>query len=221
VSPEKFDVVIVGAGISGIDAAYHLRGPTAPSSASWSSTPSITLAARGTPTSTRVSVPTQTSTPSATSSSHAVGAPIATAAEIQTYLGEVIADSNLAPHIRYSHTMERAHWSSETQRWTIEGRKDSDEPVAFETSFLWMCQGYYRHAQGYTPTWENMASFTGAIIHPQTWPENLDLAGKRVVVIGSGATAQPWCRQLPTRAITSPWSSARPRTSGPARTATK
>lgn len=68
-------------------------------------------------------------------------------------------------------------------------RTDTAEKVRFTAGFLWMCQGYYRHAQGYTPRWEGMERFGGPIVHPQTWPEDLDYHGKRVIVIGSGATA--------------------------------
>ena len=63
------------------------------------------------------------------------------------------------------------------------------EPVTFTTNFLWMCQGYYRHEKGYTPDWPGMDDFDGEIVHPQTWPSDIDLSGKQVLVIGSGATA--------------------------------
>src|SRR5690606_19759352 len=66
---------------------------------------------------------------------------------------------------------------------------DTGEERVFTCNFLWMCQGYYRHSEGYTPDWEGMSDFKGQIIHPQTWPENVDLKGKNVIVIGSGATA--------------------------------
>ena len=83
-----------------------------------------------------------------------------------------------------------ARWSSEDNLWTIEAtRTDTGEAVRFTANFLWMCQGYYRHSEGYTPEWPGMESFKGRIVHPQTWPEDLDYAGKNVVVIGSGATA--------------------------------
>ena len=65
----------------------------------------------------------------------------------------------------------------------------SGETITLTTRFLWMCQGYYRHAKGYTPDWPAMESFQGRIIHPQQWPEDLDCSGKHVVVVGSGATA--------------------------------
>ena len=77
-----------------------------------------------------------------------------------------------------------------TSCWTIEAtRTDTGETLRFTANFLWMCQGYYRHSEGYTPEWDGMADFKGRIVHPQTWPEDLDYAGKKVVVIGSGATA--------------------------------
>ena len=117
-------------------------------------------------------------------------APIATAAEILAYMGEVIAENDLAPHIRYCHKIVSANWSSERNQWTIEAtRTDTNEAVQFTANFLWMCQGYYRHSEGYTPHWDGMESFKGQIVHPQTWPEDLDYKGKTVVVIGSGATA--------------------------------
>ena len=117
-------------------------------------------------------------------------APIATAAEILRYMGEVIDENDLAPHIRYRHEIASASWSSKDKLWTIEAtRSDTGEAVRFTANFLWMCQGYYRHSQGYTPAWDGMESFKGTIVHPQTWPDDLDYKGKNVVVIGSGATA--------------------------------
>jgi len=119
-----------------------------------------------------------------------MGKPIATAEEILAYMGEVIDENDLARHIRYRHRIERASWSGEEARWTIEGRRvDTDEPFRITAGFLWMCQGYYRHAGGYTPDWPGMDKFGGRIVHPQEWPDDLELEGKRVVVIGSGATA--------------------------------
>ena len=82
-----------------------------------------------------------------------------------------------------------ASWSSETNLWTIDAtRTDTGEVLRFSARFLWMCQGYYRHAQGYTPEWPGMERYAGRIVHPQTWPEDLDYKDKSVVVIGSGAT---------------------------------
>ncbi len=105
-------------------------------------------------------------------------------------MGEVIEENHLAPHIRYGHKIKTAQWSSTENLWTIEAvRADTGETVRFTANFLWMCQGYYRHEKGYTPEWEGMADFKGQIVHPQTWPEGLDYKNKKVVIIGSGATA--------------------------------
>src|SRR5205085_779144 len=99
-------------------------------------------------------------------------------------------ENGIAPHIRYHHTIRAARWSSDDNRWHVEGtRSDTGETVRFTTNFLWMCQGYYRHSEGYTPEWKGMERFKGRIVHPQTWPDDIDLVGKKVVVIGSGATA--------------------------------
>ena len=186
---EHFDVLIVGAGISGVGGAYHLTQQcpgtsfvVLESQASFGGTwlthryPGIrsdsdlyTFGYRFKPW---------------------TGTPIATAAEILSYMGEVIADNDLAPHIRYHHRIASADWSSRDKQWTIEAtRTDTGDAVRFTANFLWMCQGYYRHEQGYTPHWDGMESFKGQIVHPQTWPDDLDYKGKNVVVIGSGATA--------------------------------
>jgi len=117
------------------------------------------------------------------------GPPIATAEQIQKYLNEVIEDHDLGEKIRYRHRIDRASWSSADKRWTVEvTRTDTGEQLTFTAGFLWMCQGYYRHAKGHTPDWPGMDTFQGEIVHPQTWPEDLDLTDKRVLVIGSGAT---------------------------------
>jgi cation diffusion facilitator CzcD-associated flavoprotein CzcO len=105
-------------------------------------------------------------------------------------MGEVIDENDLARHIRYRHQISRASWSSSENLWTITAtRADTGETVRFTANFLWMCQGYYRHSEGYTPHWDGMDAFKGRIVHPQTWPKDLDYRGKNVVVIGSGATA--------------------------------
>jgi cation diffusion facilitator CzcD-associated flavoprotein CzcO len=111
------------------------------------------------------------------------GAPIASAEEILSYMGEVIEDNDLARHIRYRHGISSARWSSVDNRWTIEGtRGDTGETFRLTANFLWMCQGYYRHSEGYTPEWPGMADFKGRIVHPQSWPEDLDYKGKKVLL---------------------------------------
>jgi cation diffusion facilitator CzcD-associated flavoprotein CzcO len=186
---EHLDVLIVGAGISGIGAAYHLTHQCAGTSfvvlealesfgGTWlthrfpgirSDSDLYTFGYRFKPW---------------------TGTPIATAAEILSYMGEVIAENGLAPHIRYGHRITSAEWSSDTNTWSIEAiRTETNEIVRFTTGFLWMCQGYYRHADGYTPRWPGIEMFKGRLAHPQDWPEDLDYRDKTVVVIGSGATA--------------------------------
>jgi cation diffusion facilitator CzcD-associated flavoprotein CzcO len=183
------DVLIVGAGISGIGAAYHLR-------AQRPGTSFLVLEAKDTFGGTWVTH----RYPGIRSDSDLytfgyrfkpwMGRPIATAEEILRYLGEVIEENGLASRIRYRHAIERASWSEARRLWTVRVRRlDGGEPFELSARFLWMCQGYYRHEGGYTPSWPGMADFRGRIVHPQDWPSDLELDGKRVVVIGSGATA--------------------------------
>ena len=85
------------------------------------------------------------------------GPPIATAEEILDYMGEVIEENGLAKHIRYNHRITPASWSSETNLWTVDAiNKVTGEALRFTANFLWMCQGYYRHSEGYTPEWKEM-----------------------------------------------------------------
>jgi monooxygenase len=118
------------------------------------------------------------------------GPSIAAGQEILAYLDEVIDEDDLSPHIRYRHRATAASWSTDDRRWTVEvTRSDTGQQLRFTADFLWMCQGYYNHTKPYQPRWEGMDRFDGVVVHPQCWPDDLDLAGKRVVVIGSGATA--------------------------------
>ncbi|MCB1686865.1 MAG: NAD(P)/FAD-dependent oxidoreductase [Halioglobus sp.] len=186
---EHVDVLIVGAGISGVGAAHHL-GEKCPGKRY------VILETKESFGGTWH----QHTYPGIRSDSDLYtfgygfkpwkGKPIASAGAILEYMGEAIEDDHIDQHIRYQHEVLKASWSGEEQLWFIEARrKDTGETVQFSCNFLWMCQGYYRHAEGYTPEWEGMSDFKGPIVHPQTWPEDLDYKGKRVVVIGSGATA--------------------------------
>jgi monooxygenase len=112
---------------------------------------------------------------------------IADGLAIREYVEEAAADYKLADHIRYQHKVKTASWSSENSRWIIEMVGDDGRQIS--CNFLYMCGGYYNYDQGYVPEFEGFDDFEGKIIYPQFWPEDLDYKGKRVAVIGSGATA--------------------------------
>ena len=115
---------------------------------------------------------------------------IASAPRILDYLRETVAENGLDRHIRYHHKVTSVSWPSEQARWTVlVERTDSGEQTTLTCSWLFAAGGYYRYDQGFTPHFEGRERFRGTIVHPQHWPEDLDYAGKRVVVIGSGATA--------------------------------
>ena len=187
--PAHVDVLVVGAGISGIDAGHHLREHFPQRSF-------VMLDA----------LPDRGGTwwthqyPGARSDSDLFtfgyahkpwrGPSIASSGEILSYLDEVIEEDDLRPAIHYRHRITAASWSSDDQRWTIDvTRDDTDEALRLTCDFLWMCQGYYRHDRPHRPTWPGVDDFRGTVVHPQSWPDDLDWSGKRVVVIGSGATA--------------------------------
>jgi cation diffusion facilitator CzcD-associated flavoprotein CzcO len=110
---------------------------------------------------------------------------LADGSSILSYLRETAAEAGIEAHIRYGHRVVRAEWSTPEARWTVhaEGR----EPLT--CNVLLICSGYYRYDEGYTPHFEGREDFGGEIVHPQFWPQDLDVAGKRIAVIGSGATA--------------------------------
>ena len=109
---------------------------------------------------------------------------------ILAYIRDTAEETGIDRQIRFHHAVRRASWDSETCRWTVHAtRADTGEEVQVTASFLHVCSGYYRYDRGYTPDFPGMDSFRGPVIHPQHWPEDLDYAGKKVVVIGSGATA--------------------------------
>jgi monooxygenase len=187
---EHVDVLVIGAGISGIDAAYHLQ----------------------------TMCPDRTYTilegradlggtwdlfryPGVRSDSdmHTLGfgfkpwnaqKAIADGPSIMAYLRETVAEHGIDRQIRFNHLARRAEWSSEEARWTVHAeRSDTGEATSMSCNFLLMCSGYYSYKQGFTPEFEGRDRFQGTIIHPQEWPDDLDYEDKRVVVIGSGATA--------------------------------
>jgi monooxygenase len=115
---------------------------------------------------------------------------IADGPSILKYVRETARAYGVERRIRFRHRVVRAEWSSADERWIVEvERGDGAEPVTLTCSFLFMCSGYYRYDAGYTPRFEGSERFGGRIVHPQHWTDDVDYAGKRVVVIGSGATA--------------------------------
>jgi monooxygenase len=189
-TPEHVDVLIVGAGLSGIGAAHHLRERCPNKSI-------VLLEAReaigGTWDLFRY--------PGIRSDSdmYTFGyrfrpwtgdKTLADGPSILQYIRDTAAEAGIDRLIRFGHRVVRGEWSSKTERWTIHAEaSDSDQPVVLTASFVFNCSGYYRFDRGYTPDFPHLDDFAGTIVHPQHWPEDLDYAGKKVVVIGSGATA--------------------------------
>jgi monooxygenase len=188
---EHFDVVIVGAGLSGIGAGFHLQQRCPGKNyvilegrdcigGTWdlfrypgirSDSDMFTLGYSFKP----------WTDPKA----------IADGPSILTYVRETAAENGIDKKIRFRHRVKRASWSTQDARWTVEAERGegTGDVVRFTCNFLFSCSGYYRYSDGYTPEFAGRDDFKGQIIHPQKWPDKLDYAGKRVVVIGSGATA--------------------------------
>jgi len=115
---------------------------------------------------------------------------IADGPSILKYVRETAAEFGVDKHINFQHMVTRAEWSGETATWTVDAVVGADQaPATFTCNFLFMCSGYYSYKSGYKPDFAGAEDFTGEIVHPQEWPEDLDYSGKKVVVVGSGATA--------------------------------
>ena len=182
------DVLIVGAGLSGIGAAWHLQDRCPGKSytilegrdaigGTWdlfrypgirSDSDMFTLGYRFKPWTGEKS--------------------IADGWSIRDYINETARENGIDRHIRYGHKVVRADWSSDDACWTVTAEHDGTT-VVFTAGWVMMCCGYYRYDAGHTPEFAGIESFGGTLIHPQFWPETLDYTGKKIVVIGSGATA--------------------------------
>jgi monooxygenase len=115
---------------------------------------------------------------------------IADGASILQYIKDTAAEEGIDRRIRFNHRIVSAEWSTAEACWQVTAeRTDTGETIELTCGFLFSCSGYYRYDRGYLPDFEGMDRFGGTIVHPQQWPEDLDYAGKRIVVIGSGATA--------------------------------
>jgi cation diffusion facilitator CzcD-associated flavoprotein CzcO len=115
---------------------------------------------------------------------------IADGATILDYVRQTAGEHGIDQKIRFHHRVIRAEWSSDEQRWTVEAeRTDTRDTVAITCDFLFMCSGYYSYDEGYTPEFAGVERFAGKVVHPQFWTDEIEYSGKRVVVIGSGATA--------------------------------
>lgn len=115
---------------------------------------------------------------------------IADGPAILSYIRETAAAYHIDQKIRFNHRLQQASWCSEQSRWTVTVERGlKQEAVQLTCSFLYMCTGYYKYEHGYLPEWPGMAQFQGQLVHPQQWPQALDYRDKRVIIIGSGATA--------------------------------
>jgi monooxygenase len=185
---EHFDVVVVGAGISGIGAGYHLQ--TLSPGRSY-----VILEGRpqlgGTWDLFRypgIRSDSDMYTLGYSFKPWTEAKAIADGPSILRYLKETVHEHRIDRHIRYSQHVKTAEWSTDAARWSVQV-EGPDGPLRYTCNFLFMCSGYYNYAQGHTPDFPGAAEFAGRIVHPQHWPSDLDYVGKNVVVIGSGATA--------------------------------
>lgn len=186
--PQYFDVIVVGAGLSGIGAGYYLQKNCPDRSF-------LILEGRddlgGTWDLFRY--------PGIRSDSdmHTLGysfkpwtdpKSIADGPSILRYVRETATEFGIDKHIRFNRQIESAAWSSQSSTWTLQTVEDG-RPAEYSCNFLFMCSGYYSYTEPHRPDFESEEKFEGRIVHPQEWPEGLDCSGKKVVVIGSGATA--------------------------------
>ncbi|RZU31996.1 flavin-containing monooxygenase [Blastococcus saxobsidens] len=187
---EHLDVLVVGAGLSGIGAACHLETERP-------GTSYAVLESRGAMGGTwdlfrypGIRSDSDMFTLGYSFRPWKESTSIADGADIRRYIEDTAREFGVTGKIRYHHRVLSADWSSADSRWTVTvERADTGETTTLTCSWLHTCAGYYRYDEGFRPTFEGEERFGGQLIHPQHWPEDLDLSGRKVVVIGSGATA--------------------------------
>ncbi|HEX8125050.1 MAG TPA: NAD(P)/FAD-dependent oxidoreductase [Allosphingosinicella sp.] len=187
---EHFDVLIVGAGLSGVGAAYHLQKGSPGRSF-------VILEGRGAIGGTwdlfrypGIRSDSDMYTLGYSFRPWEEAKAIADGPSILRYVNDTADRYGIRERIRFGHHVKKADWSSAEARWIVEaGRAEGGEPVRFSCNWLHMCSGYYNYSEVYDPGFAGRDRFEGTIVHPQFWPEDLDYSGKKVVVIGSGATA--------------------------------
>jgi monooxygenase len=187
---EHFDVLIVGGGLSGIGAGYHLQ-------ANCPEKTYAILEARDRIGGTwdlfkypGIRSDSDMYTLGYSFKPWTQAKAIADGPSILDYVRETASEHGIEEKIRFHHRVVRAEWSTADARWTVQARRsDTEETVHLTCGFLLMCSGYYRYDKGYTPDFQGTERFAGQIVHPQQWTDDIDYAGKQVVVIGSGATA--------------------------------
>lgn len=187
---EHFDVVIIGAGLSGIGAGCHLTMKLPGKSF-------VLLEGRDTIGGTwdlfrypGIRSDSDMYTLGYSFRPWQEAKAIADGPSILRYVRETAEAYGVDKKIRYRHQVKRVSWSSDEACWTVDAERGPErEPVRFTCGFLYTCSGYYDYTGGHSPEFKGVERFNGRVIHPQTWPEELDYAGKKVVVIGSGATA--------------------------------
>src|SRR4051812_21057559 len=187
---DHVDVLIIGAGLSGIGAGYHLQTECPGKSYAILEAREATGGTWDLCRYPGIRSDSDMYTPGSRFRPWKEAKAIADGPSILSYVRETASENGIDRHVRFNHRVVRAEWSSEDARWTVDvERTDTGETVQMTAGFLFSCSGYYRYDEPYTPELPGIEDFGGRVVHPQLWSDDVDYKGKRVVVIGSGATA--------------------------------